>query len=73
MNEIILLAIVSAVILCCCIPVGIFSGESRDRRRRNVINQIAAQLEANDIANQQQEAVVAIDEGFSSMENVRNL
>ena len=72
MNEIILLAIVSAVILCCCIPVGIFSGESRDRRR-NVINQIAAQLEANDIANQQQEAVVAIDEGFSSMENVRNL
>ena len=72
MNEIILLAIVSAVILCCCIPVGIFSGESRDRRR-NVINQIAAQLGANDIANQQQEAVVAIDEGFSSMENVRNL
>ena len=73
MNEIILLAIVSAVILCCCVPAGIFSGESRDRRRRNVINQIAAQLEANDIANQQQEAAVAIDEGFSSMENVRNL
>ena len=72
MNEIILLAIVSAVILCCCIPAGIFSGESRDRRR-HVIDQIAAQLEANDIANQQQEAVVAIDEGFSSMENVRNL
>ena len=72
MNEIILLAIVSAVILCCCIPVGIFSGESRDRRR-NVINQIAAQLGANDIANQQQEAAVAIDEGFSSMENVRNI
>ena len=73
MNEFILLDIVSAVILCCCIPVGIFSGESRDRRRRNVINQIAAQLEANDIANQQQKAAVAIDEGFSSMENDNNV
>ena len=73
MNEFILLAIVSAVILCCCIPASIFSGESRDRKRRNVINQIAAQLEANEIANQQQEAAVATNEEFSSIENVHNI
>ena len=73
MNEIILFgAIASAVVFCCCIPDVIFSGETKDGRR-NVIDQIATQLEANDIANQQKEAAVAIDEGVSSLENVCNI